>query len=229
MEQQVTDIAVTALHPIQMQESQEALIAWCNKKIIAVTDEADELRLAYEHAKKNKWQTATLNRHYNLALKRQQYYIKIQTALVQGYYIVPNFPIQMFVIRTRKDRPKGQWKKNEYYINSATADVLELGTGEYHNPEVMVEKHHTWNAEKNQYDLTHVTADEFAETEFPINMAKPSIMDATSRAMAKKIFDQIGVLPSFRKNQDPLIIGQILGHNKIVSFMIAWHLNTDVI
>jgi hypothetical protein len=64
-------------------------------------------------------------------------------------------------------------------------------------------------------------------------MAKPEIMNATAAAMRMKIFDQIGVMPHTRKKEDPVIIGQIIrkvGYTKhTVSFMIAWHLNTNVI
>lgn len=229
MENEVQDIALTALHPIQMQQSQQDLIAWCSKKVIDTQMEAEEMQQAYEKAKRNKWKTDVLSKHANLAKGRHQYFIKIREALLAGYYIVPNFPIQMFVIRTMKDKPRSQWKEHAYQINSATADVLALGMGDYHNPHVVLEQHIRYDGEKKQYVNTHVTADKFNQIEFPINMAKPSIIDATSHAMAQKIFDQIGVLPNFRKKQDPLIIGQILGKDKVVSFMIAWHLNTNVL
>jgi hypothetical protein len=68
-------------------------------------------------------------------------------------------------------------------------------------------------------------------------------MDATAKAMALKVFDQIGICrPVDHQNErafaasgagDPLIIGQILRRRgtyqgpKVVSFIIAWHLNLN--
>jgi len=62
-------------------------------------------------------------------------------------------------------------------------------------------------------------------------MAKPRIMEATSRAMALKIFDDFGILPAQRKG-DPMIIARIIDprsrsySDKHVSFLITWHLDT---
>ena len=80
----------------------------------------------------------------------------------------------------------------------------------------------------------HYWAESWKDVEFPVNMCKPVIMEATTEAMALKIFDRFGVFPSTRKKIDPVIIGQIVHkagpfNEKIVSFMIAWHLNTNVL
>jgi hypothetical protein len=67
-------------------------------------------------------------------------------------------------------------------------------------------------------------------------MAKPQIMHATSDAMALKIFDEIGVIPNYRRKVDPIIIGAIYRPDATakqywepVSFLIAWHLRTETI
>jgi hypothetical protein len=225
--EEIMDIAVTALHPIQMQQSQQQLIEWCHEKIKATLVEAQEMQEAYEKAKKNKWKTDVLHRHAGLARKRHEYFIKIHAALMEGYYIVPNFPIQTFVIKTRLKAPRYQNKGGSWYINSEKAEELPLGIGEYQNPSIPIVEHHDVVDGKTH---THATSGNyFYDVEFPINMAKPMIMDAAAKAMREKIFDQMGVLPDFQKKKDPLIIGQILGHNKIVSFMVAWHLNTNVL
>lgn len=76
---------------------------------------------------------------------------------------------------------------------------------------------------------------EWDQFEFPINMAKPKIMSVTQTTLALKVFDRIGVMPSVRrKKEDPVIIGQIIhkrgpASTQIVSFMIAWHLNTNML
>lgn len=63
-------------------------------------------------------------------------------------------------------------------------------------------------------------------------MAKPHIMCAVERAMALKIFDDIGILPDpSPKKKDPIIVGRIYDnpttyHRVPLTFMISWHLDT---
>lgn len=225
----VNDIELTAMVPAEMQESQKQLISWCELKLSAVRAEATELQEAYEHAQRQKWKVSVLKRHWDLAEKRVIYFEKIKAALEHGYYIVPNFPIQMFAIRTDRKSPlkiitNSRWENKEQF-----AQQLSEGTGEYKNPFPVIWERTVGSGENSKLETYARDWDEF---EFPIMMAKPRIMEATTQAMALRIFDRIGIMPAAKK-EDPVIIGQIFnkaGRNeKIVSFMIAWHLNTNVL
>lgn len=210
-----------------MVESQVMLIGWTSAKIAGIESEINELSEAVEHAVKNKWKATTLKNQLVKAKKTLNYYVKVREALNKGYYIVPNFPVQLFAIRTKKESPQGY--SNYFWDNhQQSAQQLPIGEGEYKNPFPLVERNRDTQNSGNNYSSTT----DWDEFEFPITMAKPVIMEATSRAMALQIFDEIGVFPPTKK-EDPVIIGRINlkhgGATKTVSFMIAWHLNTNQI
>jgi hypothetical protein len=107
---------------------------------------------------------------------------------------------------------------------------LPMGEGEYKNPFPIIHQRDIMRGDKNEREYFAKAWDDF---EFPITMAKVEIMQATTAAMEMGIFDQIGIMPA-KKKEDPVIIGQIKHKtgpysSKLVSFMIAWHLNTNVL
>lgn len=224
------DMELTATHPDEMVASQQQLIAWATQKCAILKGEAAELGEAVERAKKMKWKTRAMYNLHRSAVKRLEYYEKIKSALEAGFYIVPNFPIQMFAIKTTKGKPKyattyDHW--NSDFVQKA--QELPIGEGEYQNPRPLV---YSKPVQDGVEKKTLYWPKEWDDLEFPITMAKPTIMEATNRAMALKIFDKIGIMPAVKK-EDPVIIGQIFRkqgyHVKTVSFMIAWHLNTNVL
>jgi len=130
------DILVTADNPVEMQQCQQALVEWCVLKIQQIQQELAELTEAYDHAKKNKWATGALKRQCDLAKRRVQYYDKIKQALEQGYYIVPNFPVDVFAVRTSRNAPNpkvsvSSWRGN--YSHQQKAQLLPAGDGGYRN------------------------------------------------------------------------------------------------
>jgi hypothetical protein len=113
-----------------------------------------------------------------------------------------------------------------------------VGEGEYRNPDPVVETtSHTYMEGQNKVTKFNHFATEFDDIVFPFNMAKLEIMEATSRAMALKVFDDLGVMPKSgqsERNADPVIVGHIhLPHHSaafpasrpVVAFIIAWRLN----
>lgn len=226
------DIELSAFEPIEMINSQQQLILWCDSKLIYLKRESHDLNEAYEHAKKNKYKTSLLKSQYERSIKKIAYYEKIKAALLEGYYIVPNFPIQMFAIKTNRKFVKTT-SKDRWSDHQQGAIVLSIGEGEYKNPFPIVERENAiYDGQGKKVQDARSWASDWDTIDFPITMAKPQIMKATTRAMALKIFDRIGVMPATR-NEDPVIVGQIMQKNgpivKIVSFMIAWHLNTNMI
>jgi hypothetical protein len=227
---QVKDIELTATLPNEMIIAQQQLITWCDGKIQVTTTESVELRESYEHAKEMKWKYTALQTQYNRAIKRISYYEKIKEALLAGYYIVPNFDVEIFAIRTKREKPlkflsTSQWDTSR---TEQPAHDVALGEGDYVNNRPIVYEKGIGDNKK------HFWAERWQDIEFPVTMAKPMIMEATTQAMKQKIFDRFGVFPSTRKKTDPVIIGQIAhkesqSKERIVSFMIAWHINTNVI
>lgn len=235
-------LTVTAETPAEMAEANQFLVKWFVNKVAEVEIEAKELKEAHELAVKNKWRTVTLKRHAGLAEKRLTYYRKVLAALMEGYCIVPSFPISLFCVRTDSKKPKrtymvshSHWKPG--YIHPEFGEALPIGEGEYkpHGPQV-VENQIQRLEDGKMATRWESWAESWGDIEFPINMAKPQIMEATNRAMGLRIFDEFGVLPDPSPKKDPMIIGRIKrpgdpfsdGRNGIC-FIIAWHLDVRTI
>lgn len=226
----VSDIELTATLPHEMIVAQQKLITWCDGKIQIIRTESVELKDAYEHAKEMKWKYTALQNQYNKSVKRISYYEKIKEALLAGYYIVPNFDVEIFAIRTNREKPlrclsESRWGRIR---DEQPAHDMPLGEGDYVNNRPII------YSQKIEDNKKEYWAESWQDIEFPVTMAKPIIMEATTQAMRQKIFDRFGVFPSTRKKTDPVIIGQIVHKEsqfkeRIVSFMIAWHINTNVI
>lgn len=234
------NIEVSATTPREMVESHQAMIGWCERKICVIQTEAKELRDAYEHAREKKWKSDTLKRHADLADRRVVYYQKFKAALEAGYCVVPNFPVTMFAIRTDKGKPV----KGFDYLESIhsknfqqEAQVLKQGEGEYQNPNPVIKEQPWKEIERNcgsyKEKVHPVWAEKWDDLEFPANMARFHVMTAATRAMAMRIFDELGFLPAdTKRNPDPLLIGRLIDPRPTknrVSFMIAWHIDTKTL
>lgn len=224
------NIQLTALVPEQMKVAQTNLIEWCTGKINSLRVDIKELQDSVLHASEMKWSTAAMKRQVSKTEKRILFFEKIQSALNAGYVIVPNFPVQLFAIRTDKKSPLKMFSSSSWGDKTQKPMELPQGEGEYQNPFPLVGRSSEMVDGKRQEESY---ATDWAELEFPISMVKPEIIEATNRAMALEVFDQFGVLPSTR-NEDPIIVGQIVNKTsqyraKIVSFMIAWHFDTKVL
>lgn len=233
------NLSLTATLPGQMATCQEALIAWARKKTATLSADVDELQGALEHARLRKWKTSTIARHLAKTDARRLFYGKMIGALEAGYVIVPNFPVTLFAIRTDRGQPlrlmSTRWSDTH---EQQSQPQLGEGEGEYKNPfpllssynitaAMPVDPHTGRKPETHQY-----YAAAWDEFEFPITMAKPQIMEAATNAMALKIFDQFGILPTPYKKEDPVIVAQLVDprstkyNRRVVTFMIAWNLDT---
>ena len=232
-------VLVTAQHPAHMQECNKHLIELFGKRAVKLQAEADELQVAYEHAKKNRWQTKPLKRQAERTLKRVEYYKKIKSALEAGYCIVPNFPVSLFAIRTTRKKPLRYAGSSAWYTHEQGMETNAEGEGKWVSDRPIQDSEH-WEEENEKGNMVKKAlyfASDHDDVEFPITMAKPEIMQAASGAMQRKIFDGLGILPAARRLGvgDPMICGMIKDpksttHNiKCVTFVVAWHLDTDQI
>lgn len=230
----VDDLQLVALNPADMRVAQQSLAEWFKQKAEIMRHDADEAVELMESAIKHGFAHASFERLCRVAERRAEYYEKCQAAVEAGYSLVPNFPIDAFVIRTTKKRPARResrwWRDNR----NQSSDMPPLGTGE-HKASTPVEAHRLEfkGVDPKTKEPVHEDrwfAASFAEeVEFPVSIAKPAIMNATAQAMALKCFDEIGVLPERRGKGDPLVIGQILdprGGRRRCSFLIAWYIDT---
>lgn len=229
----VADVQLTATQPDEIATAQQALIEWTNKKIDSLQAERIELEDAYNHAVSQKWASGTLKRHAALAAKRIEFYEKMKSALESGFVIIPNFPVTVFAVRTERQKPLKLMTSHRYDTHEQKAECLDEGAGEYKNPfPLCYEREFPNPTEEDPNRKGHsFWAEAWKDLEFPVTMSKVQIMEATTRAMALKIFDDFGIMPE-RKKEDPIIVARLLDprstkyNRRFVTFMVAWHLNT---
>lgn len=248
---------LTAVSPAEMQAAREDMKPWLEAKLSEIELNIIECNRALNEAKENGWSTSALTAARNRAIDDETFYNKILIAVEAGHMIIPDFPISIFAIRRgQPDRRESHtWtdrvSKDETWLsNPAKTDCAPAGAGEYRNPQPHI---NTWfsymrkNAQGQDYKPYTIerTGRPVGPIVFPSATARSPVMRATAVAMAEKTFDQIGVcLPvapnaATRRVQenagragDPLVIGQVVrkalgGKQKVVSFIIAWHLNLN--
>src|SRR5436190_12111210 len=229
------NVELTAIIPEEFQLCQNALIDWCKRKIALMKREQAESEENLAHALKSHWRTVPFKRSADMFKKRAEFYSKMLIALEAGYTIVPNMPLQLFAVRT--DRKSVPWNLVSYQsqVPDIEAKSLPEGEGKWVNPIPFVKKIIDDDGKGNAVEKW--SADSISdEIEFPLVMAKPQIMAATSRAMALNIFDEFGILPDNSVKGDPMILAQIIDprnigwggtrNKKRVTFLIGWHIDT---
>ena len=202
--------------------------------------DADELQQNVDIAERNGWKTDTLKRHAHIALKRVEFYEKCKLASEAGYCIIPNMPAELFAVRTKKRTPKRDESRWEGNIDGLRSESPEAEEGRYVDalpfindrqvPDGVDEK-----TGKTKYRTEYYASSFDDEVEFPISIAKPEIMTATSQAMAMNVFDEIAVMPGRQKKGDPFVLG-IIRHpirdkwnDQRVTFLLAWYVDTSVL
>jgi hypothetical protein len=227
-----TDQTLVALSPQDMPTAQVNLAHWCRRKLVTLGMELREHRSNLRHARAAKWKVSPWQGLVSQTKRRMVYYAKIKSAVEAGYLVVPNFDIDVFAVKTTRRTPP-----QEYDRLTAQPDLSPAGRGRYVDDvvfsypteETITNKDNTTRKVKhdvpNGYDY---------EPDIPLRGVKPIILDATARAMALRIFDQIGVVKA--RKQDPIIVGQIIDpdHNgrywkKTVTFFVAWWLDPETL
>lgn len=229
------DVVVLASTPDEMAHSQAGIIDWATQKLAAEKAQLEEKEANLAHCKKAKYNVERWVRQVQLAKRRVTYYAKILNALQAGYYIVPNFPIQIIAVRTRRASPDAKVKQRERWApTSPEVKTMELpvGEGKYVGPLPVLERWTEKAVDSAGKDVTmHLArAVDFAEIDFPFSVVKPQILSQLDHAMQLKIFDEIGILPARQRNADPMVIGVIKRREGYtyhpVMFLISWWIDT---
>lgn len=236
------DFTVIATNPAQMERSQKSLILWLARKLQAERELERDTKEQFDIALRSKWKIEPWKRRLNQCGERLAFYRKVKVALEAGYYIVPPFPMDVFAVRTTATSPR-----HKYHYRTTKSEVTEpamllaAGEGNYvsAHPSLTEQLYYERDKTTGQLDYGKIKSREYAafrhaEVDFPFKMVKPIVMEETAKAMALKIFDQLGVLPSVPVRghvvqRDPMICGQILAQHKKrapITFFIAWWLDT---
>lgn len=231
-------MVVIAHNAAEMAHAQTELVSWAEGKMRESLAVRSEVAESLATAEKNKWGTRGLKVAIKQAQQQHEFYHKMVSALRLGYVIVPNLPIDVFAIRTTSDNPRrleSRWRSTTHEQKSNTPP---LGEGRYVGalPNA-VEDVRLIPREDGKGTMEHYRswAESFRDVVFPIRTAKAQVMDDTGRAMAEKLFDEIGIAPQgvirAPKKNDPMVVGQIIYRPKQhrVSFLVAWWMsNRDI-
>lgn len=224
----VEDVVVLARNPEEMADAQQGLLVWADQKLAGLRHELAEAQENLDIAKTMKIRTEGWRRQVNLRKKRITYYEKAKTALEQGFCIIPDFPVQLIAVRTDKKKPPRAVPK--YTEPSVDPAMIPQGEGRYVSDRPVVNEWTTMNGEGKE--VTHQTAVNFDDVDFPFKTVRPQILADLSRAVKLKLFDEIGVLPATaRRGGDPVLVGRIKRkegayNEKVMTFLITWWVDT---
>lgn len=245
------DLIVFAENREEMVASQLQMVDWAVMKLENAKEELAEVTANLEQAVKGKMKASGWRKQQERANQKVQYYEKMHAALAAGYVIVPNFPIDIFAVRTSRKYPIQMYHR---YVNdlgdktdrTQEGEVLALGKGENVSDAPLVKRRSSGYHQEKPCSVRW--ADEYQAVDFPMKAIKPVILDRTSKALQLKVFDEIGILPARPQKRkalapasaaitvprgiDPMIIGRIkfkqaAGKDKVVSFVIAWWLKAS--
>jgi hypothetical protein len=229
MTKQPENQTLVALTPADMVPAQAELSAWCDRKVQALSDEADELELHQRLAIENGWKTSVVVASLNRTARRITYYTKIKAALAEGYLLVPNMPVDVLAVRVNREKPPQQVKHSRWDHFAAKPQSLPAGEGRYVD-ETLTHRDQSYTVAGEggkQERKTLLISEDYDEVDFPVRAMKPTVLKAAARAMALRIFDQIGTVAN--EGRDPILIGQLFdprGNRRRASFFIAWWVDT---
>lgn len=224
------DVNVVALTPADMVPAQQNLIAWCDRKIRALGDEADELELHQKLAIENGWKTSVVTASLNRTARRITYYGKIKAALQAGYLLVPNMPVDVMAIRVKRGTPITKTSTSEWRAGVVGVESLPPGEGRYVDQEAYTRSFEVpdKNYKGEPTTVTHYQTTEFDEVDFPVALTKPVVLERVAQAMALKVFDSIGRVQN-SGGRDPIYVGQLIdprGRGRVATFFLAWWVDT---
>lgn len=234
---QPMDFTIVARNPAEMVTAQRSMILWAARKIQAEKELLADAESNLATAKAHKWKQGSWAARCTMSRSKIKFYCKIKGALEAGYYIVPPFPLDVFAIRTARADPKHQCQYDYHGMNAERPDPLPEGEGRYvaatplpggKNDQTeydAVKKEYVPTGRKIQY------ASYYEAVDFPFKLAKPAVLSETVRAMALKVFDQMGVMPRTAA-ADPMVLGQIISPKRNappVTFFVAWWLDTSTL
>lgn len=227
-----------ASQPQELADAQLAIIESVKRKEQSADQDINSACVLLKQCDENHISSAHAKRLRNRAVKRKTFLSKMREALEAGYVIVPNFPGSTIAVRVSKKKPNPK-KYDSAWSNegvpSVKPDELPVGGGRYvdNEPFVLRRSYMKKQSDGTEKERHLVWASSFDENlSLPVEFLKPTIVQMTGKAMAKKLFDEIvvvdGTTSATARKTDPLVIGRIIDkeNNKQMSFLIAWFVDT---
>lgn len=225
---------LVAITPSDLAPAQFQLTEFIGARIVGLNAEFNEVEVALESARRNKWGTKALTNVLNKLQRRRTFYGKLQAAVDAGYVIMPALPMDVIAIRTKAKGPRqaqSDWSSSEFVQH---AQALPSGEGEYQNPVPIKDSFGDTDA-KGKEVTKYFPVDWRDDLEMPVELCKPELLERTQQAMALKLFDEIGVVRDdhgWNRRGDPMIVGTIIDptrQGRRLAFFLAWALPLDAL
>ena len=156
-------------------------------------------------------------------------YEKLKAAVEAGYVIVPNFPIDVFAVRVQRAKQPEKTSDSRWGGFNARPELLPAGAGRYVDDKLLYrDESYTETIDGKEKHIRSYVTDDYDHVDFPVRLVKPAILQATQRAMALRVFDQMGTVEN-QVGRDPIVVGRLLdprGNRRCVTFFVAWWLDT---
>lgn len=218
---------VIALTPTELAPAQQSLREWCSVRIETWQKALTKAQEASDHAVRNGWKADRYNAEVRRCASRVRFYRKVDRAIELGYLIVPNFPLEIFAVRTNAQKPRAEVQTYRARFLQKPR-ILPEGEGRYISSVPTVDAISA-PTDTNKTRREYFPVELLEEIEMPFDLVRPEIMQAVDKARGLKLFDQIGVCSDRRA--DPIVCGQILESNdfnaRTVTFFLAWYVDLE--
>lgn len=207
---------------------QDHMLGHISSRVSALEIERGEIEAGMDFSVLSGWSSSALGRRLRRVEKKLVYYSKVRSAIELGYVIVPDMWGSEFAVRTNLECPKGKWGTSRWcaeHHGSVKASCSPIGEGRTVSDRCSIytetrERVDPKTGERKSRQWFRPA--EFCECEFPVAVAKPALMSATSLAMGHGVFDSFAVVTH---QTDPIILGRIIDptrSRRVCAFLIGW-------
>lgn len=234
---------LVARNPVELEQAHHAMLKWARDKQADMLRQVHEAQERISVAKRSKWSTTKHVSDKAMAHKRLSFYQKIEGAIMAGYLVIPDLPLNLFAVRTKATRPKANRREGAWNTGrTLEGQQLPAGEGTYVSAEPTVRRFsvNDRNDKGALVERWFNEAAEFREVSFPVVLAKPVLMTQVAQAMTLKVFDEIGLVVDgnmsgmvnrgTRGKGDPILVGRIRNPRQFrpsACFFLGWGLQTD--
>lgn len=229
-------VSIVAIGKEDFAPARERLLALLQAHFDEQRALAVDLRENIAIAKRNKWRASGLQRALRIADRMATFYDNAHVAVEAGYLLAPNLQADVFAVRKSSTEPCDLPAEahSDFYWRLATPLVsadpsIPAGEGEYVSDVPVVNRYsQKWKDDKGEHTRQVVDPTAFQPPEALLILARPKLMEAAERAMALKVFDEVGIVGATRRSRrgDPLLVGRIIHPTKPgdgdLSFFLAW-------
>ena len=234
----VQHVQLCATDASAMALSQEAMVEFFTGRMREAEREVDEAERNLKIAEEAGFQLRAFKRHLTESRRLVRFHEKCSVVVHAGHALVPNFPVDVFAIRTDRDSPRSEKSHSWRTRFTQTAPGLPYGEGDYVDSVPLEDTRNDpyWKKdEKGEFISNWVrVVTDFQQVNFPESVRQSDVMTAVHSAMKLQAFDDFGVLPERKAKGDPIVIGRVKDPRRARShrplcFMVAWYIDTRTI